>query len=119
MDQLHHTYAVKNVAGTANIGDVDVVSMPQFSYARVTGDGQVKGSAGFLHTVSIAATGIVTAGVVTLFDSLTETGTIIWAGNIPTGVSPTILIFDCTFATGLYVGYDASVANVQVTATYS
>lgn len=100
-------------------GDTNAVKTEQrFSYTRVAADAQVKGSAGFLHTINISATGIVTAGVITIYDSLTETGTVIWSGNIPTGISPTPLLFDVSFATGLYIGYDGTIANVQVTASY-
>lgn len=94
------------------------VSLRPFSYNRLAADGQVKGSAGTLHTVTIAATGIVTAGVLTIYDSLTESGTVIFSFAIPTSLTAVSLTFDCPFATGLYVGYDATLANVQVTTSY-
>lgn len=90
-----------------------------YALGRVTADGQIKGSAGFLHTLSIAAlTATPTAGLITIYDSLTETGTVIYAEWIfATDVGHTITL-DVPFGTGLYVGYDATLANVQATLSY-
>ncbi len=100
-------------------GDTNAVKTEQrFSYGRVTADGQIKGSAGFLHTVTIGATGVVTAGVLTIYDSLTESGTVIFSANIPTGITPFSLRLDVSFATGLFIGFDGTLANVDVTASY-
>lgn len=90
-----------------------------YAYGRVTADGQIKGSAGFLHTVSIAPlTATPTAGLLTIYDSLTETGTVIYSEWIfATDVGHTITL-DVPFATGCYVGFDGTLANVQVTASY-
>jgi hypothetical protein len=60
----------------------------QYSYSRKTADGQVKASAGFVHTVTFSATGTVTAGVITLYDATSETGTVLWSGTIQTGLNP-------------------------------
>lgn len=90
----------------------------QFTYIRVTADGQAKAGAGFLHSISIAGiTATPTAGLLTIYDSLTETGTVIYSEWVfATDVGHTVLI-DTAFATGLYIGFDATLANVQVTAT--
>lgn len=90
-----------------------------YSYSRVTADGQVKGSAGFIHTVTFSPTGSVTAGTVTIYDSTTETGTIIMSVALPaTTFTPFSVRLDVNAATGIYVGYDGTVANVQTTLSY-
>lgn len=86
-----------------------------YTYTRLTADGQVKSVAGFLHTVNLAATGVVTGGVLTLYDNPAETGTPLFSVLVPTSLSALTLTFDCQLVNGLYVGYDATLANVQVT----
>jgi hypothetical protein len=78
----------------------------------VTGQGQ-------LHTVSIApTTATPTAGLVTIYDKTTETGTVIYQEWVfATGIGHTITL-DATFLTGLYVGYDGTLTNATVTVTY-
>jgi len=91
-----------------------------YKYLACTADVQVSGVAGTLHTVTIT-TAASTAGVITLYDSLTEAGTVIAALRIGTTAEvqmPTTLIFDCAFATGLYVGYDGTIADAKITVTY-
>lgn len=90
-----------------------------WDYKRLTGDGLVKTGVGSVHTVVFSATGSVTAGVITLYDSTTETGTIIWSGTIQTGPNPVSITLDAAFSTGLYVGYDGTIANVATTVTYA
>ena len=86
---------------------------------RVTADGQVKAGAGFIHAISVnPTTATPTAGLLTIYDSLTETGTILhseWVAATTPGHS---ILLDMTFATGLYVGYDATLANVSVDGTF-
>jgi len=91
----------------------------QFSYSRKTSDGQVKSSAGFVHTVSIAPlTATPTAGLLTIYDDPAETGTVLYAEWIfATDVGHSITL-DTSFANGLYVGFDGTLANVQVTVAY-
>jgi hypothetical protein len=90
----------------------------RYTNGRVTADGQIKASAGFLHKVTFAATGTVTAGVITIYDSLTETGTIIWSGTIQVATAPVTIHLNVPTGTGIYVGYDASIANVSTTVAY-
>lgn len=89
------------------------------SYARVTADGQIKASAGFLHTVSVApTTALPTAGLVTIYDNTAESGTAVYSEWIfATDVGHTIIL-DVVMGTGIYVGYDAALANVSVTVSY-
>jgi hypothetical protein len=86
---------------------------------RVTADGQIKAGAGFIHTISIAGlTATPTAGLLTVYDSLTETGTVIYAEYVFATVVGHTVTLDIPFSTGCYVGFDATLANVQATISY-
>jgi hypothetical protein len=91
----------------------------RYSYSRKTADGQVKASAGFIHAISIAPlTATPTAGLLSIYDSLTESGTVIYSEWIfATDVGRTIIL-DVECLTGIYVGFDATLANVGVTLAY-
>lgn len=83
-----------------------------WQYTHLAADGQVKAGPGVLHTVVV--NGLTTAGDVTLYDSLTETGTVIAVLHLDTttsiSVQPITLMYDLQFTTGLYVGFDNAVA---------
>jgi hypothetical protein len=93
--------------------------MSKTKYTRVTADGQIKAGNGFVHNISIApTTATPTAGLLTIYDSLTEANTIIYSEWVfATTVGHTINL-DVFFNTGLYVGYDATLANVSCTVGY-
>jgi hypothetical protein len=76
-------------------------------------EGQVKGSAGKIGRIHIVCT---TAGSVTVYDSLTETGTIldVFPMLINTSDRQTFYV---AFGTGLFVGFDATFAG-RVSVTY-
>lgn len=75
--------------------------------------------AGDLYTVTFSATGTVTAGVITLYDSVTEANTVIWSGTLQVALNPVSVNFNgLRFSTGLYVGYDGTIANVATTVVY-
>lgn len=90
----------------------------RYANARVTADGQVKASAGFIHTVTFAATGTVTAGVVTIYDNTAESGTVLWSGIVQVGLNPVTITLNISAATGIYVGYDHTIANVATNVSY-
>lgn len=91
----------------------------RYSYGRVTADGQIKASAGFIHTISIAPlTATPTAGLLTIYDNTAESGTIIYSEWIFATTPGHTIILDVSCATGIYVGFDATLANVQVTVSY-
>lgn len=91
----------------------------RYTYARATADTQVKGSAGFIHTISIAPTGTVTAGVLTVYDNTAESGTVIFSVSLPiTTFAPFTIKLDVDTGTGIYVGFDATLANVQATVSW-
>ena len=86
---------------------------------RVTADGQIKGSAGFVHTITISpTTATPTAGLLSIYNSLTETGTVIYSEWIFATTPGHTVLLDLPFDTGLYVGYDAALANVACTVAY-
>lgn len=54
--------------------------MAKYRYSRKTADGQVKASAGFLHTVTVAPlTATPTAGLLSIYDSATESGAVVYS----------------------------------------
>lgn len=90
-----------------------------FSYGRATADTQIKASAGFVHTITIAPTGSVTAGVLTVYDNTAESGTVIFSVSLPvTTFTPFTVTLNVRADTGIYVGFDATLANVQATVSY-
>lgn len=104
---------------TAANGGALLVENGPYLVSRKTADGQVKASAGFIHTISIAGiTATPTAGLMTVYDSLTETGTVLYAEWVfATDVGHTITL-DVPAGTGIFVGFDATLANAQATVSY-
>lgn len=90
----------------------------RYSYSKVTADGLVKPGAGLVHTVTFGATGTVTAGLISLYDNTAESGTKIWEGVVQLATAPVTIILDVSFGTGLYVGYDGTIANVSTSVSY-
>lgn len=98
----------------------DVLKVEQrFSFSNVTADTAVKAGAGFLHTVTLMPTDAApTAGSIILYDNTAESGTIIGTITVTTAwLAPVTLTFDCSFSTGLYVGFTTT-ADVNVTVSY-
>ena len=94
-----------------------VVDFP-WEYSHVDDSKQIKAGIGVLHTVVV--NGLTMAGDLTLYDSLTATGTVIAVLHLDTATSvsvqPITLLYDCEFETGLYASYDqALVADLTVT----
>jgi hypothetical protein len=106
-------------AGEDLTNDVQKVEQ-RFSYSVVTADKQVKAGAGFLHTITITGTdAAAVAGTITFYDKLTEAAPALFSIYIPAAqVVPVTLTLDVNFATGLYVGFDASVTEVSLTVSY-
>lgn len=100
-------------------GGAALVEQGPYTFGRVTADGQIKGSAGFIHTITITPTGVVTAGTVTIYNSLTESGTIVVSIALPaTTFTPFSVTLDVACSTGIFVGFDGALANVSVTVSY-
>lgn len=93
--------------------------MSKTKYTRVTADGQIKAGNGFVHNISIApTTATPTAGLLSIYDNTAESGTIIYSEWIFATTPGHTINLDVLFNTGLYVGYDATLANVSVTVGY-
>lgn len=117
------TSSFKNTLSTALAGEDltnDVMKTEQrFSFTRLAADGQVKAGAGFLHALTFAcADAAPTAGSIIVYDSLSETGTIIYSETFDTTVFRGYsVILDVSFTTGLYVGFTTT-ADVGCTISY-
>lgn len=91
----------------------------RYTYGRATADAQIKASAGFVHSVTIAPlTATPTAGLLTVYDSASETGTVIYAEWVFATTPGHTVTLDVNAATGIYVGFDGTLANVQATVAY-
>jgi len=101
-------------------GDVNGSLVEQrFLYSRKTADGQVKAGAGFLHAITIAPLAVPTGGLLTIYDSLTEGGNIIFSEWIFATTSPSrTIILNTIFTAGCYIGFDGTLAGIGVTASY-
>lgn len=85
---------------------------------RVTADALVKTGGGKLHTISIApTTATPTAGLLSVYDSLTEGGTILFSEWVFASTPGHTITLDCDIYTGIYVGYN-TVTNVSCTVTH-
>lgn len=84
---------------------------PRYQYKNVTsGAVTVKASKGFLHSIIVNTTA---AGTITVFDSLSGSGTKI--ATLKASIAEGSYIYDCAFATGLTVVLGAS---SDITVTY-
>ena len=85
---------------------------------RVSADALVRTGNGKLHTISIApTTSSPTAGLLSVYDSLTETGTIIFSEWVFATTPGHTITLDCDVYNGIYVGYN-TVTNVSCTVTH-
>lgn len=88
--------------------------------ARVTSDTQIKASAGWVSHMTCAGTDTTsTAGTIILYDSLTETGTILqqWDVLVADYHIPVVLPIMAVAATGIYLGFTTT-ADVACTVFY-
>lgn len=90
--------------------------IPNTFTKSVTADTSVKAGAGYIE--HIVATNITAAGTLTIYDSLTETGTVIQAVTLPISNAPVYIPVKGQFSTGLFVGFDATLAG-RVTVSYA
>jgi hypothetical protein len=113
--ETHEQYAPGYEDNTYNKAVVE----HRYTYGRATADTLMKSGAGLIHTIAIAPlTATPTAGLLTIYDNTAESGSIIYSEWIfATDIGHSILL-DTTVGTGIYVGYDATLANVQVSVSY-
>lgn len=89
--------------------------------AAAIADTQCKATAGFVNTVTFSQTSLTppVAGVITIYDSATEAGTVIWSGYFSTAVlTPFTILLNRVAATGIFVGYDATVTGIKMSVSY-
>lgn len=93
----------------------DVMKVEQrFTTTRATADVQIKGSAGFVHAISIAPISATpTAGLLTIYNSLTETGTVIYREWITTTTMGHTVMINASASTGIFAGFDGTLAGVE------
>lgn len=91
----------------------------RFSGIRVTADTAVKSGSGFLHALTFACSDAApTAGTIIVYDNTAESGTILYSETFDTtAFRGYTVILDCTFATGLYVGFTTT-GDVGCTVSY-
>lgn len=87
--------------------------------ALLAADAQVKGSAGFLHSVTFMCNDAApTAGSIIIYNSLTESGTQVFNHTFTTTpFVPFTVILDVVMSTGIYVGFTTT-ADVNVLVSY-
>ena len=91
----------------------------RFTGLNCTADTLVKSGSGFLHSITFAPSDAApTAGSIIIYDNTAESGTILLTfGITTTWFAPVTVILDCTFTTGLYVGFTTT-ADVNCTVSY-
>lgn len=91
------------------------------STASQTADASVASGASTLVSVTISQTAAAapTAGVLTIYDNTAESGTVLFTTYISTSVIvPYTLTLNKTAGTGIYAGFDATLAGVTVNIGY-
>jgi hypothetical protein len=92
-----------------------------YSYSATTKvDKQIAGAAAVLHTVTFSCDDAgAAAGTIIIYDSLTESGTIIFQWAVPAAYfEPFTLTFNCNALTGIYVGFTTT-NDVNVAVSYA
>lgn len=121
-DDTAPTAITENQWGAARLDCTSHALMVQganYSYLRVTADTQIKASAGFIHAVCInPTTATPTAGLMTVYDNTAESGTQIFSTWFFATTNSECAYLDVRAGTGIYVGYDATLANASVTVAY-
>lgn len=121
--QLDVNANLKETLGTLIAGENLTTNRMMVEHAyiasRKTADGQVAAAAGFLHLVTISpTTASPTAGLVTVYDNTAESGTVLYTEWVFATTPGHSVPIDVAFSTGCYIGFDATLANVAITASY-
>lgn len=100
---------------TNNVAKVEA----QYTATRITADAQIKASAGYVHAVTLSpTTATPTAGLFSLYNNTAESGTLIFTEWFFATDQAHTLLIDAIFSTGIYAGYDATLANVSATISW-
>lgn len=107
------------LAGEDITNDVMKVEQRYSSSGVLTSDTAVKGSAGFVHTVTISQNDAApTAGTIDIYDQTSATGTKIFTWTLTTAVfTPFTVILDVSCGTGIYVDFTTT-GDVAVVVSY-
>ncbi len=91
----------------------------QMAGLMVTSDTQIKGTSGFVHTITFSPNDAApTAGSIIVYDSLSETGTQIFNVTFTTSwFAPFTVTLNMRCNTGIYVGFTTT-ADVNCTISY-
>lgn len=90
-----------------------------FGTVRRTTEGVAVSAPGLLHTVSVSGlTASPTAGLLTIYDNTAESGTVLYSEWVFATVVGHTITLDSQITTGVYIGFDAALANISVTVTY-
>lgn len=88
----------------------------RFTNTRVTADTKVAEGVGLLHRLIVTqpASATPTAGVLTIYNSTTETGDILFQHYFPASAVavPVPIEINAIYTVGLYVGFDATLAGL-------
>ena len=115
----HRNTLATKIAGEDLTVDVQKVEQRYSTSGVLTGDTQVKGSAGFVHTVTISCNDAApTAGTIDIYDNTSATGTKIFTWTLTTAAfNPFSVILDVTCANGIYADFTTT-ADVAVFVSY-
>jgi hypothetical protein len=89
-------------------------------HKHLAASGQIKAGAGVLHTLTINRPSTTAGAIVTIFDSLDGTGTVIGIITMDQAVFviPTTLVYDIAFTVGLYALFSHE-AGADITISYN
>lgn len=121
LDDSSPTVITENNFGNVRMNAVRALYHENGPYllGRATGDTQIKSSAGFIHSISIAPlTAAPTAGLLTVYDNTVEGGTVVYSEWVFATTPGHTVVLDVPMGTGIYVGFDGTLANVQATVSY-
>lgn len=88
---------------------------------NVVATGVLSAKPGYLDTLTLAGTtASITAGLLTIYDNATtNSGTVLWQGWIYASLQPVTLHLKTQVSAGIYAKFDATLANVSVTASFN
>ncbi len=98
---------------------MDSITSFPWPWKHVDGTVLVKTGAGALHTIVV--NGLTTAGDITIYDGVDDTGEVIAVLHLDlttsVSVQPITFTYDLEISTGIYIAFDQSVA-ADLTVTY-
>lgn len=107
------------MTGADTINNLLVVE-ERYQGLNITGNTQIKGAPGFVHSISFGqpTSAAPTAGVLTIYDSLSATGTIKYQHYFPNSqLAPNTIFLDQVFTTGIYASF-VTLAGLNVSISY-